>query len=141
MCAASSSVGATGAATINSACRTSAPGVSLLRTNVLIIIIIGVFRAGQRLRPVSAHVLRLFIHILMHHSYIGIPVMSPITPGGGGRTARDEYPGLLITEGCLPDQFCMATKEGNVCRNKFGRGDPCSNNQQCLSDQCTLSLC
>ena len=35
----------------------------------------------------------------------------------------------------------MATQEGNVCRNKFGRGDPCSDNQQCLSDQCTLILC
>ena len=35
----------------------------------------------------------------------------------------------------------MATKEGNACRNKFGRGDPCSDNQQCQSDQCTLSLC
>ena len=54
---------------------------------------------------------------------------------------EDECLGPLITEGCLPDQFCMATQEGNVCRNKFGRGDPCSNNQQCLTNQCTLSLC
>ena len=54
---------------------------------------------------------------------------------------EDKCPGPLTTEGCLPNQLCMATQEGNVYRNKFGKSEPCSDNQQCLSDQCTLSLC